>query len=281
MIVGAHVSRRGEGVRGAVEGCRQRRADCAQVFLSNPRAWAAPSFVEPVAAAFREDWRASGLGPLVAHAPYPVNIAAADPLNLRRSRSLLRATVEAADLLGVDLVVVHAGAGGSAPTGVARRRAATSLREVIGAAPRVQVVVELMAGTAGAVASTPEEAAALLEVAGDDRLGLCLDTCHLFATGEPLDDPGGADRLVLALERRDLLARVALVHANDSVFGCGEHRDRHADLGDGRIGRGGLRALASSVLGAAPWILETPGEADRQRRDLAWLRRWGRPTASL
>jgi deoxyribonuclease-4 len=276
VIAGAHVARRGHGVAGAIEACRLRRADCAQVFLSNPRAWAPPSFEPGDAAAFREAWEASGLDPLVAHVPYTVNIASSDAATLRRSRRLLGATVEAAAALGVSVVVVHAGSGGAATTGVAGRRAATSLREVVGAAPRVRVVVELMAGTAGAVASLPHEAIALLEAVGDDRLGLCLDTCHLFAAGVGLDRPRGAEELVAELERLGLLPRIRLIHANDSVFARGERRDRHADLGDGRIGRRGLGALARTALGKVPWIVETPGEADRQRADLAWLRRAAR-----
>ena len=273
MIAGAHVARRGHDVAGTIEACRIRGADCAQVFLSNPRAWAPPSFDDGEATSFREGWRRSGFGPLVAHAPYTINIASSDAGTLRRSRRLLRATVEAAAGLGVDLVVVHAGSGGSASPRVARRRAATSLREVVSAAPRVRVIAELTAGTAGAVASTPEEAEALLEAAGHERLGLCLDTCHLFAAGVPLDDPDGSARFVRELERRHLIPRVGLVHANDSVFGCGEHRDRHADLGDGRIGRPGLGALVRTSLGTVPWLIETPGDPVRQRADLAWLRR--------
>ncbi len=276
MIAGAHVARRGHGVAGTVEACRSRRADCAQVFLSNPRAWAPPSFGDDDVTRFRQQWRASGLGPLVAHAPYPINVASPDATTLRRSRRLLGATVSVADVIGVDLVVVHAGSGGDASARVARRRAATSLREVVGAAPRVRVLVELMAGTTAAIASLPHEAVDLLEAVGDDRLGLCLDTCHLFAAGVPLDDPDQVPAFVDQLDGSGLLARVGLIHANDSVCGRGEHRDRHADLGDGRIGRRGLGPLARTRLGSVPWILETPGDAERQRADLAWLRRAAR-----
>jgi deoxyribonuclease-4 len=147
---------------------------------------------------------------------------------------------------------------------------------VVGAAPRVRLLVELMAGTTGAIASVPHEAIDLLEAVGDERLGLCLDTCHLFAAGVPLDDPDQVPAFVDELGRGGLLARVGLVHANDSVFGRGEHRDRHADLGDGRIGRRGLGDVARTRLGNVPWILETPGDADRQRADLAFLRRAAR-----
>jgi deoxyribonuclease-4 len=167
---------------------------------------------------------------------------------------------------------VHSGTGGTDEPVTARRRAATSLREVVGAAARTRVAVELMAGTSGAVASTIDEARALLEVADDERIGLCLDTCHLFAAGYALDDPTGVGGLVGELRDAGLLDRVVLVHANDSVFGRGEHRDRHEYLDAGRIGGAGWQALVGSPLSSVPWVTETPGDAERQRADLAMLR---------
>jgi deoxyribonuclease IV len=279
VILGAHVRRRGPGVRGAVQECRIRGAECAQIFLSNPRAWAPPASTPEETAAFRDAWSASGLGPLAAHAPYVVNVASTNPGFLERSRELSAATVREADRVGVDVVVLHSGTGAVGEPEAARRRAATSLREVLGAAARTRVAVELMAGTSGAVASTIDEARALLDAVDDERLGLCLDTCHLFATGYGLDDPGGVDEFVGELERTDLLARVALVHANDSTFGRGEHRDRHAYLDAGRIGIDGWRALVRSPLAAVPWVTETAGDADRQRADLALLRALASPDA--
>ncbi|MGE5227861.1 MAG: deoxyribonuclease IV [Planctomycetaceae bacterium] len=270
MILGAHVRRRGIGLRGVVHECVARGADCAQVFLSNPRAWAPPLLRDEDAAAYRETWRASGLGPLAAHAPYPVNVASHDATIRARSRRLLEATARAAGAVGADLVVVHSGSRGPASAALGRRRAAEVLREVVGAAPPgVTVAVELMAGTSGAVASTVEEAVALLAVAGEDRLALCLDTCHLFATGYALDTAEGVEALVERVRDAGLLARLALVHANDSAFGRGEHRDRHADVGEGTLD---WAALARSALSSVPWVLETPGDEARQRADLVSLR---------
>jgi deoxyribonuclease IV len=279
VILGAHVRRRGAGVQGAVEECRIRGAECAQVFLSNPRAWAPPASAPDEAGAFREAWSASGLGPLAAHAPYVVNVASTNPGFLRRSRELAVATVREAERVGVDLVVVHSGTGGADEPEAARRRAAASFREVVGAAARTRVAVELMAGTSGAVASTIDEARTLLDAVGDERLGLCLDTCHLFATGYALDDQEGVEGLVDELQRTGLLERVALVHANDSAYGRGEHRDRHAYLDEGRIGAGGWRPLVRSPLAAVAWVTETAGDADRQRADLAMLRALASPDA--
>jgi len=273
--IGAHVRRRGGGVAGAVEECRIRGADCAQVFVSNPRGWAPPRVREEDAAAFRDTWAAAGLGPLAAHAPYLVNIASPNPAFLEKSRLLARATAEASDALGVDVLVLHAGAGGSGEPAAALERAAETLRIVADAAERVRVSVELMAGTSGAVASRLPDAARLFDEAGVEDLGLCLDTCHLFAAGYALDAPEGVAGLVAELDALSLTRRLALLHANDSMFELGAHRDRHANIGDGTIGEGGWRAiLAQPTLTTVPFILETPGDPARHAADISRLRSW-------
>jgi deoxyribonuclease-4 len=123
------------------------------------------------------------------------------------------------------------------------------------------------------VASLPREAEELSEAVDDDRLGLCLDIAHLFAAGIPLDVPDGVEGLSDELRERGLAHRLGLVHANDSAFERGAHRDRHADIGAGSIGEAGWRALAiDPLIGSIPWILETPGDAVRQRTDIAYLR---------
>ena len=273
MILGAHVRRRQTGIEGAIEEAGVRGADCLQIFVSNPRAWAAPRYDGPQVERFRDALAASGLKPCVAHLSYVGNVASWDPTTLRRTRELLVGTVHACDALGVDLLVVHAGAGGPQDRDTALGAAADSFRLAVGEADRARVLVELMAGTSGAVASLPSEAEELVAAVGDDRLGICLDTAHLFAAGVPLDVADGVEGLSAELQARALDTRLTLVHANDSVFERGARRDRHADIGDGQIGEAGWRALANDpVLGSVPWMLETPGDADRQRADIAHLR---------
>jgi deoxyribonuclease-4 len=274
--VGAHLRRQGRaGIHGALEGAIERGADCAQLFISNARAWAAPRVADEDAASFRAAWGASGLGPVVAHAPYLVNIASPNPEFLVKSRSLAVASAQACDRLGVAVLVLHAGAGGPGEPGEALERAAETLRIAAEAARDVRVSVELMAGTSGAVASTLPEAARLFEAAGVDEAGLVLDTCHLFAAGYELDTPEGAGDLVRELAANGLTGRLSLIHANDSKFPRGERRDRHENIGDGFIGEAGWRAiLAQPVLTTVPLILETPADADRHREDIAKLRSW-------
>jgi deoxyribonuclease IV len=274
VILGAHVRRRQTGISGAIEEAVARSADCLQIFISNPRAWAGPRYDEGEREGFRAALATSDLRPCVAHLSYVGNVASWDPTTLARTRELLLETVHACDSLDVDLLVVHTGAGGPQDRDAARRAAAESFRVAAGEADTVRILGELMAGTSGAVASLPQEAEQLVTEVDDDRLGLCLDTAHLFAAGVPLDDPAGVAGLSHELHDRGLASRLALVHANDSVFERGARRDRHADIGDGQIGPEGWRALANDpLLGSVPWILETPGDADRQRADIAHLRR--------
>ncbi len=273
MILGAHVRRRQTGIAGAIEEAAARGADCLQVFISNPGSWAGPRYDDREAERFREALAKSELRPCVAHLSYVGNVASWDPTTLGRTRELLRETVHACDTLGVDLLIVHAGAGGPQDRGTALRAAAESFRLAVEEAQEIRVVAELMAGTSGAVASLPHEAEELFAEVGDDRLGLCLDTAHLFAAGVALDDPAGVAAMSDELRGRALAPRLALVHANDSVFERGARRDRHADIGDGLIGPDGWRALVNDpVISSVPWMLETPGDVDRQRADIAFLR---------
>jgi deoxyribonuclease IV len=273
VILGAHVRRRQAGIAGAVDEAVARGADCLQIFISNPRAWAGPTYDDAQIRGFRDALAASRLRPCVAHLSYVGNVASWDPTTLRRTRELLIETVHATDALGVDLLVVHAGAGGPQDRGAALRVAAESFRVAVQEARRVHVLAELMAGTRGAVASLPQEAEELLTEVADDRLGLVLDTAHLFAAGAPIDESDGVRGLSGELRARGLASRLALVHANDSAFERGARRDRHADIGDGLIGLDGWRALVNDpLIGSVPWMLETPGDVDRQRADIASLR---------
>jgi deoxyribonuclease IV len=274
--IGAHLRRQGRlGIQGALEGTRERGADCAQLFISNARAWAAPRVSDEDAVAFRRSWETAGLGPVVAHAPYLVNIASPNPEFLRKSRELAAVTAQACDRLGIAILVLHAGAGGPGEPAEALARAAQSLRVAADGAEDVRVSVELMAGTAGAVASFLPEAARLFDAAGVDRIGLVLDTCHLFAAGYALDTAEGAPALVDELAANGLTDRLALIHANDSKFERGARRDRHENIGDGHIGEAGWRALlAQPLLTSVPLILETPADAQRHSEDVAKLRAW-------
>ena len=271
MRIGAHVPTRG-GLRSAIDAARECGAEAVQVFISNPRAWAAPNISRAEAEGFRAAWLESGLGPLFVHAPYLVNIASPNPEFLLRSVDLARRSVAAAAAVGAAGFVVHAGSGGPDEPAAALERAAATLQTVSGGGDTA-VVVELTAGTSGSVAATFPEARRLFDAVDDDRLGLCADTCHLFAAGYGLDEPEGVEACFEDLRTCGLADRLVLIHANDAKFARGSHRDRHEHIGEGNIGQAGFAAILSRPeLSGLAIVVETPGDLAAHARNIALLR---------
>jgi deoxyribonuclease-4 len=276
--IGAHLPTRG-GLLASIPAAQERTAEAAQLFASNPRAWAPPRIDPGYAEDFRAAWREAALGPLFVHAPYLVNIASPNPEFLRKSVDLARTTFAAAGALGATGLVVHAGAGGRGEPDLARERAAASLAAILADGGEATLVVELMAGSTGAVASTFGEAAELFASVDDgDALRLCADTCHLFVAGYALDEPEGVRACFADLRRSGLAARLVLVHANDAKFPRGSRRDRHHNIGEGLIGRRGFGAILAepAVRRATAVVCETAGDAARHRRDVETLRELAR-----
>jgi deoxyribonuclease-4 len=272
VIIGAHIRTHG-GLPSVVPGARAIGADAVQFFASNARQWRPPHIPDAVAAEFRRTALAGGVRSAFLHAPYVVNVASPNPDFHRRSIELCTATLGAADQLGVRGLVIHAGAGGTAEPDEALARAAQALDEIALVGADAWVVVELMAGSTGAVASTVAEAVRLFDaVPNGDRLRLCLDTCHLFAAGYALDEPDGVDACFEELRESGLAPRLVAVHANDAAFERGSRRDRHANIGTGGIGLDGFAAiLARPEVALCTVLCETPGDEEVRRRDVATL----------
>jgi deoxyribonuclease IV len=271
MRFGAHVPTRGRLAR-AIDYAEAIGADALQIFVSNPRSWTAPAVRHDAAREFVERREASTISRVFVHSTYLVNVASPDDGFWRRSLDLARRELEAAAEIGADGLVVHAGAGGAGERAAAVVRAADGVRTVAGN-DGLTVLLELTAGGAGTVASTIPQAVELLAAVDHDRVGLCLDTCHLFAAGYALDDPDRAEGALEELRSEALDARLSLVHANDSRDPRGSRRDRHDHPGAGRIGEHGLRAfLAHPALAECSVLVETPGTEEEHRRDVAALR---------
>jgi deoxyribonuclease-4 len=278
--IGAHVSVAG-GLPRAVGNAVAVGCEALQVFVSNPRGWAPPPVDPPADQRFRDELAQAGLGPLFVHAPYLVNFASASQATLERSREVVAATVAKAAALGAAGVVVHAGQ--ALATG--RTAALASTREALlpladtaqglaGVGPGPDLVLELTAGTRGALAARFEEMAELLAACdGHPRLKVCMDTCHAHAAGYDLADPAGATKALDELFAT-LGTRVVLVHANDSRDPVGAGRDRHCPIGAGTIGEPGFAAiLAHPGLATLPVITETTGDPDQMAADITRLKR--------
>jgi deoxyribonuclease-4 len=270
--IGAHVSVAG-GLDRAVGNAQAAGCASLQVFVSNARGWAHPLLDPPADERFRADLAEAGLGPLFVHAPYLVNFASASPVTRERSRDVVAATLAKA----AAGVVVHAGqalASGRAAGLATTREALLPLAAAAAGMAGPDLVLELTAGTRGALAARFEEMAELLAACGHHpRLKVCMDTCHAQAAGYDLGDPAGA---VKALDElfATLGDRVVLVHANDSRDPVGAGRDRHCPIGTGTIGDQGFAAiLAHPGLATLPVITETTGDPAQMAADLTRLNR--------
>jgi deoxyribonuclease-4 len=269
--VGCHLFVSG-GLPRALDRAEERGCDALQVFPSNPRGWAVPHPDERAERALADGVAERGW-PLFLHAPYLVNVSSPDPLVRDRSVANLAFALERGTRLGAVGVVVHTGSARGAPRDEAVGRAAGVLVDLAERHPDTQLLVELTAGSGEMIAASVEELTELLAACDDHpRVRACLDTCHLYAAGHDLRSTAGRRRLRNAI--RELgPERVAVVHVNDSRDPLDSRRDRHARIGTGTIGLDALRTvLRWPELRHAPLLLETPGDADEQRSDVALLR---------
>lgn len=280
LRIGAHVSSAGRLADTALAEAAAVGAEAIQLFVANPRAWAAPAPAPDQDAKLLAHTARTGT-PVFVHAPYLVNVASPDRDVARRSADALRHSVQRAARVGARGVVVHCGTAtdGDRAAGLVRTRAALlPLLDGLGDGDP-DLLIEPMAGQGHALCSTvPELIPYLGALDWHPRAGLCLDTCHLFAAGHDLDAPDGFTRLLAELGSR-VPGRLRLWHANDSADPRGSRRDRHQSIGAGHIGSAPFAELLAHPDAAdVPLIVETPGGADGHAADVARLRTLRRAT---
>ena len=273
--VGAHVKVGSGLVSGALACADQIGAECIQVFVGNPRGWAASAGDPRVDAAFRSACQEAGRRVFV-HTPYLVNVGSPNPATYERSVAAIAHNLRRAAALGAEGVVVHTGscvAEGGVETAMAQVRA--GLLPVLDALDGVDgvdgvdgqppaLLLEPTAGQGRSLCATVEDLAPYLAALDHHpKVGICLDTCHLFAAGAPLDEPGGATATLDRLLEVAGPGRLRLVHANDSKDARGSRRDRHERIGEGPLGLGAFEELfAHPGTAGVPFLLETPGSWD-------------------
>jgi deoxyribonuclease-4 len=270
MRIGAHVSIAGS-LPLAVDRAVHLGCECAQIFVGNPRQWRAAAYSPEDLGELAHRRAAAGIDPLVAHAPYLVNLASPDPgLRADGIGALVRSlrVMEAVGGLGV---VTHIGSAKGADPGAALARVAAGVREALAETERAKLLLENSAGgTLGGSFAELRDLLALLD--GEARVGICLDSAHLFAAGTDLRHGGGVARMLDDFDRVVGRERLWLFHLNDSRSALGSRLDRHENIGEGEIGRAGFRALLREPrLAGLGGILETPG-FDQQGPDLENMR---------
>jgi len=255
------------GFLAALERAEQMGAEVVQLWAQNNRQWRPPAPPGPVYDDYRRAVGASAVvSATVCHAPYLINVISPDPPTRERSAAALVANLRAATALGAAGLVLHPGSHRGVEPGSAIRRIAQALVCALDAVEAADGAVcglwlENTAGAGGTVGRTVSELAEVIDAAdADARIGICLDTQHLWASGVRFGTERQANRLVSEVDGRIGLERLGCVHLNDSRVPFGANRDRHENLGLGYIGRAALaRVLSHPALRGIPAILEVPG----------------------
>jgi len=276
MLIGAHVST-GGGLPTAIERGTALGCESIQIFNQSPRAWRPTRYSPDDFAAFREAMEGSAIEAVLIHAVYLINCATRDREMRRKSLASLTHALWIGEGIGAAGVVLHPGAQKGEPHGPSMKRAAKLIAEALAETEGCPLLLEQTAGHQGLLGRDFDETARLIELAGGGkRLGLCLDSCHLFVQGF---DIRSAERLAEVLDEADAkvgLGRLRAVHVNDAGAPLGSCRDRHANVGKGEMGRQGLAAFLSEPrFEGLPATLETPGPDKRgpDRKEVAAAKR--------
>jgi deoxyribonuclease-4 len=279
MHFGAHVSAAG-GISNAIDRIEEIGGNAVQVFTQSPRMWRPTEHTPEEVKRFRRRRRQARVKAVTCHALYLVNLASRDPEVRENSRVALRATMETADAIGAEAVVFHVGSHLGLGFDEAVALVEPALRELLELTnDKLWLCMENAAGTGGTMGRSIAELAALADaVDAHPRLGLCLDSCHWWASGVDVSDPAALDAALEDLDSRIGLDRVRVLHANDSQTPLGSNRDRHELVGQGLIGDGLGTFLAHPAFKSLPAITETwenKGEATEDLDRMRNLRRRG------
>lgn len=283
MRLGAHVSIAG----GLANGPRNAAAlgcETFQIFSRSPRGGTPPRITKTVVTEFRAALKAGDLSEFVIHTPYFINFASTTPRIRYGSIEVVRDELERGTQLGATYVITHLGSTKDAGKALGFHKTWRAIQRILdGYSGTTNLLLEISAGAGDLIGGSFEELAALLKKIETkapyrDRVHICLDTCHTFATGYDLRTATAVNTTLKLFDRHIGLSRLRFLHGNDSVFDLGEHRDRHAHIGQGKIGLAGFRAIVNHPkLKHLGLVLETP--PDGQADDLATLQRLRRGRA--
>jgi deoxyribonuclease-4 len=291
MLIGGHVSIAG-GLAKAVERGTDADCDAIQIFHQSPRMWKPTDYSEDDFSEFRDAFADSGLESVVIHAVYLINCASKERATRSKSIASLTHALRVGDAIGADGVVLHAGARKGEPHGPSMKRAARAIAKALSDSDRAPVLLENTAGTQGPLGRNFDELSDLIDLLdGDRRVGVCLDCCHLFASGYEIRAPKQLASVIDEFEAKVGLDRLKVLHVNDSKIPLGGNRDQHAIIGKGELGERGIATFVSEPrFDSLPALIETgraegqgPGRDDVEltkrlrKRGLAARKRRARP----
>jgi deoxyribonuclease-4 len=278
MRIGCHLSI-AKGLATSLELAREVKANCFQFFTRNPRGGAARR-IEASEIASWEGLRAQAdIFPIVGHLPYTINLAAGKDDTYEFARQTVAEDLARMSAIGAEYLVVHPGSRGTQSVGEGVRRIVRALDDILARhkpTSETKLLLETMSGSGSEIGSFAEIGLILSELGYPEALGVCIDTCHLFAMGYDWREAREVGRMLEDAERHVGLARIKCVHVNDSKFGPGSHKDRHELVGEGQIGQAGfVNILGHERIKRLPMLLETPvADYSGYAQEIAKLRLW-------
>jgi len=288
VFFGAHVSASG-GIHTTLDRAQAMRAEAVQLFTQSPRTWRPTNHDPANFETFKRRRKELKIAPggVVAHALYLVNLAAPDKEIHKKSRAALRDTTEVACAIDADGVVFHVGSHLGAGLEAGMKRCVPAIKEALElCTDTTWLLMEDSAGAGGTIGRSLEELAQLVDACdGHERLGVCLDTCHLFVSGVDITKRVVVDELLEELDDRIGLDRLRALHVNDARDPLGSNRDRHANIGEGVLGSKLGVFLSHPKLQGLPAFLEVPGaddhgpDANELKKVRRLHKRWCRTTA--
>ncbi len=258
MLFGAHCS---GGIKGSLDHAIDIGADSVQLFAQSPRMWRFPEHAEEDLARFRERRSEAGIGAVLVHALYLCNLATKDKTIYGKSRDTMRSTVDAACAIGADGVVFHVGSHLGAGLKAGVKRCVPALREVLDRCSETTwLLLENSAGAGGTIGRSIDELAILVDALDrHPRLGICLDSCHLYVSGIDVGEPDAVAAVLAEVDERIGIDRLRALHVNDAAAPLGSNRDRHANVLEGELGERLGAFLAHPAVQGMPALMETPG----------------------
>jgi deoxyribonuclease IV len=274
-LIGFHVSIAGS-IDMAVDRALEANCTAFQLFTRNPRGWKFRPLGDEETRAFADKRSRAGFKRVVVHMPYLPNLASPVKSVIKQSRASLTAEVGRCGELGVDYVVAHIGSHMGKGSLVGVKNVIEACNEALDANPNsTSVLIENTAGQKNSVGARFEELRMILDgVSQTERIGVCLDTCHVFAAGFDISTPAGVDGMLALFDSAVGLGRLKVIHLNDSKGVLGSNLDRHEHIGMGRIGERGFRALLGhDRIAQLPLLMETPQDERRSEvEELAYVR---------
>ena len=271
IVIGPHISI-AKGFSKAAQSAVDMGANTFQFFSRNPRGGNAKAFDERDIMKFQEIRKDNKFGPLLAHAPYTMNLAGVKEEVYEFGRKVIKEDIQRMDLLGIEFLCFHPGSHVGSGVEVGIDKIASALNEAITGNENITVLLETMSGKGSEIGFTFEQIREIIDkVEHDEKIGVCLDTCHIFSAG--YDIVNDLDSVIDKFDKIIGLERLKAVHLNDSMMPFKSKKDRHACIGEGEIGLDAIiRFITHPTLKHLPFYLETPLEEEGHKREILMIK---------